>query len=90
VAGFVQSQALLVDVLVAAAIGLPIAPLGTTWWKIASQIQGQFPEQLGWPELVDTVAQIRNSLPPGQRAHTSEYGISTANALSGHELITSR
>ena len=60
---------LLADVLFASAVGLPIAPLGTSWWKVASGLQGEYPEQLGWPELVETLAQIRDSLPPEQRAH---------------------
>jgi hypothetical protein len=34
------------------------------------------PEEIGWDDLMRTVAQIRDSLPPDQKAH---LGIATAN-----------
>ena len=37
---------------------------------------GDLREEIGWPELVKTVAGIRDSLPPGQQAH---LGITTGN-----------
>jgi hypothetical protein len=77
----------LADVVFASAVGLPIPPLGTSWWEVASRIQGEFPEQLGWPELVETLAQIRGSLPPEQRTHTGilagNYGEAGAVYLYG-------
>jgi hypothetical protein len=41
-----------------------------------ASVQGDFVEEIGWPELVETVAQIRDSLPPEERAH---LGILAAN-----------
>jgi hypothetical protein len=77
----------LAGVLIGSVIGLPIAPVGTPWWKVASKIQGQFPEQIGWPELVETLAGIRDSLPPEQRAHigilAGNYGEAGAVYLYG-------
>jgi hypothetical protein len=33
-----------------------------------------FGDRFGWPEMVETVAQIYNALPPEERAHTAIYG----------------
>jgi len=43
---------------------------------VASKIQGDYVEEIGWPELVETVAQVRDTLPLDQRAHV---GILAAN-----------
>ena len=48
-----------------AAATLPIAPLNSAWWHIADRINGgNFGYQLGWPQLVETVARVRDTLPP--------------------------
>jgi hypothetical protein len=49
----------------------PPATIHSDWWKLASSIQGDFVEEIGWPELLETVAQVRDSLPAG-------------SALAGH------
>lgn len=71
-------SALLLDVIIAAAFVLPIAPVNSTWWRFASRVGPLFPEQIGWVELTETVAQIRDSLPLDQREHlgilTENYG----------------
>jgi hypothetical protein len=80
-------SALLAGVAIVAAIALPIAPLNTPWWKVASELQGEFPEQLGWQELVETVARIQDSLPPTERARmgiiAGNYGEAGAIFLYG-------
>jgi hypothetical protein len=45
-------------------------------WNVASDINGELNEQIGWPELVETVAGIFAALPDAQRAQT---GILTGN-----------
>ncbi len=60
--------ALTADVAIAAAVALSIAPVNSTWWKFAAQVDGALPEQIGWPEFVETVAQVRERLPGGERA----------------------
>ncbi len=67
---------LAVDMAIAAAIALPLAPVHSKWWDVASKIQGDFVEEIGWPELVETVAKVRDSLPPDELAH---LGILAAN-----------
>jgi hypothetical protein len=79
--------ALLLDVVVACAITLPVAPINSSWWKIASKIQGDFREELGWVELVQSVAQIRDRLPSEDRSHlgilAQNYGEAGAVNLYG-------
>ena len=61
--------ALLISILGAMAIALPIAPVNSRWWYAASEIDTALPEEVGWPEFVATIAQIRDSLPAEQRAY---------------------
>ena len=54
--------------LLTASVTLPIAPLGSNWWRIANEINGgNFGYQLGWHELVQNVALVRDSLPTEDR-----------------------
>jgi 4-amino-4-deoxy-L-arabinose transferase-like glycosyltransferase len=61
----------------AAALLLPILPLNSPH-NIAIKINGDLREEVGWRELVATVARIRDSLSPAQRASlaiiTGNYG----------------
>ncbi len=51
-----------------AAVVLPIAPVNSPWWNaIAYKGNADWPEEIGWPELVETVAKIRDSLPAEER-----------------------
>ena len=62
--------ALAVGALVDAAIVLPIAPPGSLWWRFADKAHGgDFNEEIGWAELVQTIASIRDSLPVEERSH---------------------
>jgi len=87
VARAVVWTALLADVVVVAAIALPVAPINTAWWKVASELQGEYSEQLGWQELVVTLARIRDSLPAEERSHmgilAGNYGEAGAIELYG-------
>jgi len=49
-----------------AAIILPLFPVGSPH-KLALRVNGDLREEIGWPELVATVAQIRDSLPADKR-----------------------
>jgi dolichyl-phosphate-mannose-protein mannosyltransferase len=57
------------------AVVLPIAPSGPLR-DFALKHNGDLREEFGWNELVRTVASIRDSLPPDQRAH---LGITVGN-----------
>lgn len=79
--------ALTADIVVFSALTLPLAPIHSKWWNVSSKIQGDFVEEIGWPELVETVAQVRDSLPPDQRTHlgilAGNYGEAGAVNLYG-------
>ena len=51
-----------------AAVTLPVAPLNSAWWRVADRINGNFNYEIGWPDLVETVAKIRESLPVQEQA----------------------
>jgi len=71
-------RALAIGALVDAAIVLPIAPPGSSWWRFADKARGgDFNEEIGWPELVQTIASIRDSLPVQER---SRLGILAAGS----------
>jgi len=80
-------NALALDIALAAALALPIAPINSNWGRIAIKINGNFRDAIGWPELVQTLAQIRNSLPETERARTAvlaaNYGEAGAVNLLG-------
>jgi 4-amino-4-deoxy-L-arabinose transferase-like glycosyltransferase len=54
-----------------ALIALPVAPVNSRLWDIASDINGELKEQIGWPELVETVAGIYNGLPAEEKPQTA-------------------
>ncbi|MBZ5579805.1 MAG: glycosyltransferase family 39 protein [Acidobacteriia bacterium] len=58
------------------AFGLPVAPVNSRWFQAETRVNGDLREEIGWPEFVETVARIRDSLPAGERATT---GILTVN-----------
>lgn len=54
----------------------PVAPIGSRVWKITSKLHDQFREEIGWPELAQSVASVYHSLPAQEQQHT---GILTGN-----------
>jgi 4-amino-4-deoxy-L-arabinose transferase-like glycosyltransferase len=58
------------------AFTLPVAPINSRLFKAEIRVNGDLREEIGWPELVDTVAKIRDSLPVEER---STAGILTGN-----------
>ena len=80
-------MALAVDIVFFGIIAMPPVPVNSPLWKFASKNNGDLVEELGWPELTQTVAQIRDSLPPPDRAHlgilAGNYGEAGAINLYG-------
>ncbi len=68
--------ALAVGALVFGPVMLPVAPVNSGLWHFTSQLHDNFVEQIGWPDLVETVAGIYHKLPAETQAQT---GILTAN-----------
>ena len=79
---------LALDIVITSAFFLPLAPLGTKWWQAAASVQGDHREELGWPELVQEVARIRDSLSPEERAHLAILGTNYGEAGAVESLRT--
>jgi hypothetical protein len=79
--------ALVLDILLAVTFFLPVAPVNSAWGRLAFKLQGDYPEEIGWPELVQTVAQVRDALPEQDRARlgilAGNYGEAGAINLFG-------
>src|SRR5581483_3244420 len=59
----------------------------SSWFGAESRVNGDLREEIGWPELVDQVAIIRDSLPAPERASagilTGNYGEAGAIEIYG-------
>ncbi|MHB8484502.1 MAG: glycosyltransferase family 39 protein [Candidatus Acidiferrales bacterium] len=79
--------ALVADIAIAGAFTLPIARVNSKWWNVAVKANGDLREEVGWPELVQTVAKIRDSLPAQERERlgilAGNYGEAGAIDLYG-------
>ena len=53
---------LIVFVVLFAATELPVAPLGSAWWNVISNSNVELKAEIGWPELVQQVAKVYDSL----------------------------
>jgi 4-amino-4-deoxy-L-arabinose transferase-like glycosyltransferase len=79
--------ALAAGTVLGGALMLPIAPVGSGLWGVTSAVHDNFVEQIGWPELVATVAEIYAALPADERSGTAiltgNYGEAGAVDLYG-------
>jgi dolichyl-phosphate-mannose-protein mannosyltransferase len=77
------------NILIACFYVLPLAPINSRWWQRAVAVSDDFTEEIGWPELVETVAHVRDSLPDDQRSRVAilagNYGEAGAIDLYGPE-----
>lgn len=66
---------------------LPIAPVNSALWNLTSEVHDNFTEQIGWEELVETVAKIYTAFPVEERSQaailTGNYGEAGAINLYG-------
>jgi 4-amino-4-deoxy-L-arabinose transferase-like glycosyltransferase len=69
---------------------LPLAPVGSGLWDVTAGLHDTFVEEIGWPELVDTVAAIYATVPVEERPRTAilagNYGEAGALNLYGPAL----
>ena len=86
--------ALLVDIAFFGLLLLPVGQVNSRWWTVATKIQGDYREELGWEELTQTVAQIRDSLSAEDRARlgilAGNYGEAGAINLYGERYALPR
>ena len=78
-----QWTAIFVNGVISALLFLPLAPIGSSVWKITSKLHDQFREEIGWPDLAQAVAGVYTSLPPDERERA---GILTGNYGEGGAL----
>jgi 4-amino-4-deoxy-L-arabinose transferase-like glycosyltransferase len=85
--GWAASAALLLCGLVVLRACLPLAAVNSPHWALINELNGDFREEFGWPELTREVARIWNSLTPAERAQgglwVSNYGEAGALELYG-------
>ena len=66
---------------------LPLAPVGSRWFEASLKVNGDLREEIGWHDLVEQVAGIRDRLPPEERADAGvlagNYGEAAAIDLYG-------
>jgi len=57
---------------------VPVAPLHSRLWDISAKVHDDFREQIGWPNLAQTVSTLFSAMPadeqPGVRVLTGNYG----------------
>jgi len=86
----VQYSALTLGAAFIIALALPVAPVNSAWWDFASAANPDWKEEIGWPELAETVAQIRAALPEEEKTQvgifTNNYGEAGAINLYGPDL----
>ena len=63
------AAALALSILGAMAVALPLAPIHSRWFRLADKVNLTLRDEIGWEDLVSTLAQVRDSLPAESRAH---------------------
>ncbi len=73
--------------VIAMALVVPIAPVGSAWWNLGSKVQDDWREEVGWRDLVGEVAKVRDLLPAEDRTNVGilagNYGEAGAIDLFG-------
>ena len=73
--------------IVGASLTLPLAPINSPLWRLTSKVHDNFTEQIGWPELAQTIAVIYEQLPEAEKPHAAilagNYGEAGAINLYG-------
>jgi hypothetical protein len=63
------AAALVLSIVGAAAVALPLAPVPSAWFRAADAMNLTLRDEIGWQDLVTTLAQVRDSLPAESRTH---------------------
>lgn len=69
-------SSLVISGLIVASMSMPVVPVNSYWWKMADGMHALFRDEIGWPEMVKTVAEIRDTVPLEER---SRLGILASN-----------
>jgi hypothetical protein len=68
------------DAVIITALVLPVAPVNSPWFQVANKVNGDLREEIGWPELVATVAHVRDGLPQSDRVRLGILGTNYGEA----------
>ena len=68
--------AIMMTIVFAATYFIPVAPVDSGWARRAFKVNEDFREEIGWPDLVQKLVQIHDSLGPAER---SQFGILAGN-----------
>lgn len=68
--GGVTWAVIVIGAIISGALALPIAPINSPLWDITSEVHDTFTEQIGWPEMIETVAGIYADLPEQEKPRT--------------------
>ncbi len=60
--------ALLLSIAGAITVALPVAPIGSSLFRLADKVNVTFRDEIGWQEFVATLANLRDSVPAENRA----------------------
>lgn len=71
-----------IGAVTSAALALPIAPINSSWWNITSEVHDTFTEQIGWPEFIQTVADIYDGLPEEEKARAGIFAAENDEAAA--------
>jgi hypothetical protein len=63
--------ALVASAALSSALVLPVAPVNSDLWDVTSPMHNGFTGEIGWHELVDTVEEVYDTLPPDEKSHTA-------------------
>lgn len=59
-----------IGAVVGGLLSLPIAPINSPLWNVTREVHDIFTEQIGWHEMIQTVAGIYDELPEEEKART--------------------
>ncbi len=83
----VRWSAIAAGAVIAIALVVPIPPVGSAWWNLSNQVQDDWREEVGWPDLVAEVARVWDALPAQDRGSAGifagNYGEAGAIDLYG-------
>ena len=57
--------------LTSCALAMRFAPVGSPFWEVTSAVIEDHKDEIGWPELVETVAGVYNALPAEEKPRTA-------------------
>jgi len=79
--------ALALNIAIFGALSLPVTGANSRWWQFAASVNGDLREEVGWRELVQKIARVRDSIPPQECARlgifVGNYGEAGAINLYG-------